>query len=137
MAKNKKELKGIGGWLIVILIAFIISAASCALNVILSIPSLIKGNLLMLVMIAVYGILAFFFIYSLELMLKKKKKSVRWAIISLWIGFLAYTILVMISSSNLSSANIYYFIAVFNGIMSFLITRYLLDSKRVKNTFVK
>jgi multisubunit Na+/H+ antiporter MnhF subunit len=140
MAKKKKELKGISGLLIVVLIAFGISIISCVTNIIsfILLFSLSNGNYLPLLFSVVYAILTFLFIYSIISMIKKKKKSKKIAIFSLWLGFLIYMILVIISSlSNSASISLYYYLAIFNGVCSLALTKYFLDSKRVKNTFTK
>jgi hypothetical protein len=138
MVKNKKELKGIHGWLIVVLVAFGISILFSALNALLFFLNFIQGNLYYLPLALTYSLLVFVFTYSLISMINKKRKSKKLAILSLWFGFLIYMILFLISILNNSAVtNRSYFIAGFNLVFSLILTLYFVNSKRIKNTFTK
>jgi hypothetical protein len=117
--KPKKKLKGIGGWLILPMLGFMIEIIIILKNLIqnsVGTASMILG----LVIIALYAL-------TLLFLFKEKKQTPVLAIISLWAGF-AYALL-----SNYPSTGSF----VADGVGAVIWTWYFNVSKRVKNTFVK
>lgn len=130
--KIKEEVpKGIGGWLIIPMIIFFMTALYFGFITLFIIGSVFYGNFPKVSLFQDLAFISIFFIiaYSLFLEFKKKKSFPKWAIISSWI----ITILVFLSVGKIIS-----FISIFIGLSWTIIwTIYFIRSKRVKNTFVK
>ena len=104
---KKNDLKGINGWLLFILIIFIISAVRKTLGFLLyfyrkpllklaatdealkaAYDTILNQNIFItIISIASLVILAVFLCYTIYLIIKRKKKAKKIAIIALWIGF--------------------------------------------------
>jgi len=131
MTKDKKELKGIGGWLILPTIGLFLAAGIWLFDFV------IYGLLLFLeesgtdelIVFLTSTLIASSAIYSLVLEFKKKKQFPRWAIATLWIGVIA-TIVLSVLDGDYS--------AIFGTMVGAIIwTWYFNTSKRIKNTFTK
>lgn len=112
---TKEKIKGIGGWLILPIAGFIISILLHLVNLLEPIGGVYTIS--DLVLIALIG-------YTLFLIFKKDRLAPKFAIVALWAGFLV----------NL----IYTLEGIFAYTIAIIIwTMYFIESKRVKNTFVK
>jgi hypothetical protein len=132
-SKSYKELKGLGGWLVLIQInlwASIILYATGIINSIILDSSIIVFYILLL------GLTG----YTFFLMYSKNKKFLKFAIINLWVQLfipLINTFGLTINAGTPQEAGTI-FGSLFPLILySIIWTNYLLKSKRVKNTFVK
>ena len=142
--KVKKNLKGISGWLAVILIVFIISALNNSYLLIQRIIWLFTkiigpGVYISMFLLLIYSSLMW---YSIYLILKKKKKAIKFSIIALITGFISglwfYLIgrIILTQFTRLTIINGISTI-LFNLILILAIISYLKKSKRVKNTLVR
>lgn len=126
-----KELKGIKGWLLLLMIIFIIGGLIWVFDVFLYAYILIKVSMTLsnLIIFLISAFHSFLIIYTLILGFNKRKNFVKWAIWSSWI-VLVLSIVITILLKEYSSMS--------SGIVGTVIwTLYLIKSKRVKNTFVK
>lgn len=130
-----KKLKGIGGWLIVYLIALIISLISfsavffTALNYVLISPSGQLNPVLVLM-----GAIIVLHVFSLILILKRSKLAIKCNILALW--FVVATMIFSAAEVNkiILLNSIEFYLALGDAIIW---SAYFVRSKRVKNTFVK
>ncbi|HTY43966.1 MAG TPA: DUF2569 family protein [Patescibacteria group bacterium] len=133
---EEKKLEGLGGWLILVIIGFVLSTIM-SLEFLLypygqsvitflqqqyGIPEFITGIL--------YCLTILFYVYSLFLMYKKKKSFVNWAIFTLWYTFVINAVIILMISGNATNL-------IFASASAILWTIYFKQSKRVKNTFIK
>lgn len=143
--RKVKRVSGLGGWLLIVLMLFILSWISAAKllyeRVVLLIEngSVSYGVHISMFFLAVYCI---FLGYSIYLALKKKRIAVKTSIISLAVGiifllwyYVVGRIIFYSSQQNLIASGFVFFLT--NLILAVLISVYLKSSKRVKNTFVK
>ncbi len=135
MSKEKK-LKGLGGWLILVQIGFILSILM-SLEFLLypygkSVITFLQQtyNIPSRITIILYCSIILFYVYSLFLMYQKKKGFVNLAIFTLWYTFGINAILVLIISRDFMNL-------LFALASAILWVVYFKQSKRVKNTFVK
>ena len=143
MKEKKKQLKGIGGWLIVVLLLCVLSWISNFVLLIQKIISItnqakigvfISASLLLIYLLFMGG--------TIFMILTKKKSAIRWFIISIVVGaiFLIwyYLISLLIYSTNISNQIFPNLLTIILNItVTVLIAFYFIKSKRVKNTFVK
>lgn len=142
MKKRNKGPKGIGGWLLVILISCILSAISNLPVLIQKIVALAAqfriGVLISAALLLIYEI---FIWMTISGIFKKKKLAIKWYLYSFIAGALFviwyYLVSWFIYYPDKTMQIIQNFIIVFvNIIITFLILKYFLKSKRVKNTLV-
>ena len=127
---KKKELKGIGGWLLLPTIGFILSAVFWSVMFFILGVLIIFGDFdsEIIQYFVVSVISAGLSIYVLTLLFKKKKEFPKMAIYAMWIG-VAMNLLVSLVDGDYSD--------MASGLGgSILWTLYLQRSVRVKNTFV-
>ncbi len=119
----KEKINGLGGWLIILQIGFI-------LNILISAFILIFSSELIVIISCISIILLKFF--SLYLMYEKKKIFPKVAIFTMWCSFiLSIVYSFTISATLLTGKNIF-----LGLIFPVVWTLYLVESERVKNTFV-
>ena len=126
-----KKPQGIGGWLILPTIGFVLGMILWTLAMFLAI-FLVATNQYEPVDIVTIILTPFFIpflAYSIYLELKKKKEFKKWAIITLWVSVLFVTILSTFDGAYIDIAK--------ELVASSIWTWYFLVSKRVKNTFTK
>lgn len=141
MRKKKKKLRGIGGWLLIILFICIISWIT---NFILfvQISTLIRTQTVE-IFISAFFLLAYLFLMgsTIFMILAKKKSATKLFIISIIIGaiFLIWHYLIVpliyLSKKIVIFPNL--LTIIINITITILIIFYLIKSKRVKNTFRK
>ena len=140
----RRNLKGIAGWLAVVLIIFIISALNNSYLLIQRIVWMFTMTIGLGVYISMLILLVYSFLiwYSVYLILKKRKKAVKLSIIALIAGFIfglwfyligkiiftKFTKLIIISGIP---------VILFNLILIIAIISYLKKSKRVKATLIR
>ena len=127
---KKKELKGIGGWLLLPTIGFILSAVFWSVMFFILGVLIIFGDFdsEIIQYFVVSVISAGLSIYVLTLLFKKKKEFPKRAIYVIWIG-VGMGVILSIFTGDFSDT--------VTGVASSLLwTLYLQRSKRVKNTFV-
>lgn len=128
--KEEKGPQGIGGWLILPTLNFLIIAIASTFVSIVSAGVLLSGEFEIndIVFFSIYALLALLTIYVVILEFKKKKTFPNWAIAALWIS-VAATIFLSILDGD--------YAYVFGSIVGAVIwTSYFNTSKRVKNTFI-
>lgn len=125
--------KGLGGWFILVQILFIVSAL-ISIYYTLTFLMLVEGDILMFGVFLLFGSITFLLIYSLILMYKKKKEFPKLAIFTLWSVFGVGVIIFFMNFENIEKTIVE---ILKSSISPILFTAYLMNSKRVKNTFVK
>ena len=157
----KKNMKGIGGWLLFFLVVFFLSASRAFLNMLkvplynffvtyfgLDMPGIARAY--QIVLIVTSCILFFGYLMSAIAILKKMKVGKSGAIATTWAGFGFAIILGIMSFFNLNTATVVYaetvriatiffwletgFIWLFHLAWAILVTVYFTKSERVKNT---
>ncbi len=128
------ELKGLGGWLVLVQIGFILSILLLIPYFLIIIPSLVGGGVLLLLQFILYVFIGLLSIYCLILMYQKKKRFPKWAIFTLWFGF-GFGVFVVITSFESIGKTIWEISK--NLVPAIIWTAYYLKSRRVENTFVK
>jgi len=140
--KNKiKKLSGINGWLLIVLIDFILSAISGIVLLYLRIIGIIQGKAAWGVYISSLILLIYlaFIISSIFLITLKKKSAVKTAMITLIIGIVFavwYYILGKLIITEQISINDF-LLCLFNLVILVLMIFYFKKSKRVKNTLIR
>jgi hypothetical protein len=133
---KENKLEGLGGWLILVQIGFILSilmslefflypygqSVITFLQQQYGIPDFVTG-IFYLSIISLLG-------YSLFLMYQKKKSFVNFAIFSLWYSFGINALIVWAISGTFTTL-------LFSLVSAIIWTFYFKQSKRVKNTFIK
>jgi hypothetical protein len=141
--KKNRELRGIGGWLIVILLLCILSWISNFVLLVQKITSITiqtpKGVFISASLLLIY---LFFIGFTIFMILTKKKLAIKLFIISMVIGaiFLIwyYLISLLIYSTNISNQIFSNLLTIIINIaITALIALYFIKSKRVKNTLIK
>jgi len=117
--RKKRNLRGIGGWLILPMLAFMFEIVKIFQNLV-KYPENTSLMIFGIIMIIVYTV-------TLVFIFKEKKQTPVLAIIALWAGF-AYVLLTTYSATGS---------VVVDGTWTIIWTWYFNVSKRVKNTFVK
>lgn len=129
--KNERIPEGIGGWLLLPTTGFFIGIVVYLFLAVIMGLSLISGGggfwEAVYLIIAIVNIPLIAFILYLEF--KKKKEFPKWAIIFTWFGILV--------SFLFSIEEIDYPGILRDFLIAIIWTMYFLQSKRVKNTFVK
>jgi hypothetical protein len=142
----KTKLKGISGWLAVIVILFVLSLLSALYLLIQRIIWIFTIQVGTGVYISSILLLIFCTLtaYSLFLIFKKKKKAIKFSIIALFAGFLFnlwfYLIGQLIFYPGQEKTQVItngVYTNILNLALVFVIISYFRKSKRVKNTFVK
>jgi len=125
------QLKGLGGWLILVTITIILLSITYFLFTLIQIIDLILGNISIEIIITLVFSIIFclLFCYCLRLELKHKKEFPTWFMALLWIGSILGIIIGQIYNYPLSTP--------FSFVSTIIWTFYFIKSKRVKNTFVK
>ena len=143
MKEKKKWLKGIGGWLIVVLLLCVLSWIS---NFVLLIQKIIsitnQAKIGVFISASLLLIYLLFMGATIFMILTKKKLAIKLFIISIIVGaiFLIwyYLISLLIYSTNISNQIFPNLLTIILNItVTVLIAFYFIKSKRVKNTFVK
>ena len=125
-----KEVKGIGGWLLIPTFIFIINAL---VFLYYSFTFLVVGEVMGLIF---YGAITFLYVYALILEFGYKKEFPNFAIITLWGSMiLLYAFIFLFGLFEIVETEIAELIGWLIG--NFIWTAYFLKSKRVKNTFGK
>lgn len=136
---SKKEIKGIGGWLLILIIGFFFSAIfSFFIELLIIYLIYLKFSFFRIVCFILITLILLLEIWTINVGFKKKKTFPKIAIITLWVTFLIG-----------GGFSLYYYNAIdsFEAIgkiidillslaLSILWTLYLIKSKRVKNTFI-
>lgn len=139
--KKGKKLQGINGWLAIVLAIFILSAINSIilLNQKISVLVYLSFRIGVLISAVLLFVYCFFILFSIFLMLKKKKIAVKISITTLIIGIIFliwYDIVGMIIFyGKLILADLINFLI--NLVIMIVVILYLKKSKRVKNTLVK
>lgn len=133
LTSKNNELKGLGGWLVLVQIGFILSIVLLIPYFLIIIPLLIGGGILPLLQFILYVFIGLLSIYCLILMYQKKKKFPIWAIFTLWFGF-GVSVFALITSFESIGNTIW---EISRIIPVILWTAYYKKSKRVQYTFVK
>ena len=143
MKEKKKQLKGIGGWLIVVLLLCVLSWIS---NFVLLIQKIIsitnQAKIGVFISASLLLIYLLFMGATIFMILTKKKLAIKLFIISIIVGaiFLIwyYLISLLIYSANIGDKLFSNLLTiVINIAISILIAFYFIKSKRVKNTLIK
>ena len=143
MKEKKKQLKGIGGWLIVVLLLCVLSWIS---NFVLLIQKIIsitnQAKIGVFISASLLLIYLLFMGATIFMILTKKKLAIKLFIISIIVGaiFLIwyYLISLLIYSANIGDKLFSNLLTiVINITITILIAFYLIKSKRVKNTLIK
>jgi len=142
MKRGKNSIKGIGGWLLVVLLDFIFSAITLFILLIEKINMIFTGQAKFGVYISSFLLLAYCISISITIfmILTKRKLAIRTFIITAIIGtiFLIWYYLISQLIFNYNSQIISNLIFVLINIaITVLIGLYLIKSKRVKNTLKK
>jgi len=143
MAAKKAKINNLGGWLIVVLVLFVLSFLS-------SFSLLVEKMLAILFLKVGFGvyvsailllIYSIFLLYSITLILQRKKKAYKTSIKTLYLGIL-FNLWYFVIAQLIFYINFNYFILnisnfICNTAISIILILYLKKSKRVKNTLVK
>ena len=129
---NNNELKGLGGWLILVTVTIFLVLLTYFLFALIQVINLILGKINLsiaswLVLSIVYIVL---FGYCLYLEFKHRKEFPTWFLTSMWISSILTIIIDQIQKSKVISSWWTIFVTL-------IWTWYFVKSKRVKNTFVK
>jgi hypothetical protein len=122
-----EKIKGIGGWLILPTLGFFLAGIIYLYELLTYLPYLADGASLIIFLLIAGGL--FFVVYSLILEFQYKREFPKWAIFTLWYGFVEIIIISFITLD---------YTGVFGVLLGAVIwTAYFQKSKRVKNTFIK
>lgn len=141
--QSKSAKKGIGGWIIVILIAFIISALNALYLIAQRVSWVLTQNIEWGVKVSLFLLIIYFALIccSIYLILRKKKKAVETSITALIFGMIFLLWYYLIGRIVFSYDKIMIIAGIFSILVNFaiiiLIIFYLKKSKRVKSTFTR
>lgn len=122
-----EKIKGIGGWLILPTLGFFLGGLIYLYEIFAYLPYISDGLSLLGFLLTAGGL--FFIVYTLILEFQYKKEFSKWAIFTLWYGFVE---IVIISFLTLD------YTGIFGVLLGAIIwTAYFKKSERVKNTFTK
>jgi hypothetical protein len=139
--KKTKKLSGIGGWLLIILIEFILSAISSIFLLAQKVISIAQGKALLGVYVSIILLLFYlaFIIASICLILLKKKRATKIVmttlIISIVFAVWYYFLGRLIITKQVLADDL--LLCLIDLTISVLMIFYFKKSKRVKNTLVK
>jgi len=143
MAAKNAKIKNLGGWLVLVLVLFLlsfISSFSLLVEKILAILFLKIGFgvYISAILLLTYSVFLF---YSIVLILQRKKKAYKTATKTLYIGIL-FNLWYFVIAQLLFYINLNYFILnisnfICNTAVSIVLILYLKKSKRVKKTLVR
>jgi len=139
----KSKLKGINGWIIIILILFAFSALNAFYLIVQRLIWIFTQQIEWGVKVSLFLLITYFTLicFSLYFILEKKKKAVKMSIISLVFGAVFalwyYVIgrLIFLYGKTMIISGIFSFII--NLAIIILVIFYFKKSKRVKNTLIK
>ncbi len=136
MAAKNAKTKNLGGWLIIVLILFVLSFLS-------AFSLLVEKMLAILFLNIRFGVYisAIFLFYSIVLILQRKKKAYKTSIAALYIGIL-FSLWYFVIAQLIFYSNFRYFVLntadfILNTAVLIILILYLKKSKRVKKTLVK
>ena len=127
---TEKKIKGIGGWLIFPIFAFALNIFVLGYDIIISITN--TNIYLIIIIIILDGIGIFLFGNALSLIFHERKEAPIWAIAAM-----AYSVVLSILLAIIVKELAYISQAGQQFIWASIWTWYFLESKRVKNTFIK
>jgi len=142
---KKQKINKIGGWLILIIAIFILSALLSAYLLLHRLIWIFTLNVGIGVYISMFFLLVYSVLiwYSIYLILRKKRKAVNMSIIAMSAGliFILWFFLIgQLIFTNYDKVLIWIYGIIYlvsNLVLAILISVYLKISKRVKKTFVK